>query len=98
MSDELSRLHQILNSEGVVPGIAYRRNKVIFELVSYVNCLIGCVLSQRRDVVPLFAERCRFFMDSHPAAPDYEKYYAMVRGYIAEVERVFGSTAPGAES
>jgi hypothetical protein len=98
LSDELSRLHQILNSEGVVPGIAYRRNKVIFELVSYVNCLVGCVLSQRRDVVPLFVERCRSFMDSHPATPDYEKYYDVVLRYIAGVERVFGSTAPGAAS
>jgi hypothetical protein len=98
MSDELSRLHQILNSEDVVPGIAYRRSKAIFEFVSYVNCLIGCVLSQRRDVVPLFAKCCRVFMDGHPAAPDYEKYYDVVRGYISEVERVFGSTTPGAES
>jgi hypothetical protein len=61
-----------------------------------VNCLIGCVLSQRRDMVPLFAERCRVFMDSHPPAADHKRYYDVVRSYITEVGRVFGSTSPGA--
>jgi hypothetical protein len=98
MSDELSRLHQILNSEDIVPGTAYRRNKVIFELVSYVNCLIGCVLSKRQDMIPLFTERCRVFMENHPAAPEHEKYYDAVRSYAAEVGRAVGSTSSGAGS
>jgi hypothetical protein len=89
MSNELSRFHLILNSEGVVPALAYRRNKVIFELVSYVNCLMGCVLSQRRDVVPLWIRRCKLFLEQNPAQPDWEKYYGVVQNYIAEVEREF---------
>jgi hypothetical protein len=55
MSPELSRFHSILNSDPVVPEIVYRRNKVIYELVCYVNCLIGCVFSGRRDVMPIFS-------------------------------------------
>ena len=88
MSPELSRLHSLLNSETVVPGIAYRRNKVVYELVCYVNCLIGCVLSGRRDVMPSFVHRCREFMSGH-TLPEHESYYAAVRSYLAEVEREF---------
>jgi hypothetical protein len=93
MNIELSRFHLILNSEELVPVMAYRRNKVIFELVSCVNCLLGCVLSQRRDVLPLWIQRCRAFLEQHPAPPEWAKYYAVVQDYIAEVEREFKFTA-----
>src|SRR4051812_6827421 len=89
MDNELSRFHLILNSEELVPAMGYRRNAVIFELVSYVNCLLGCVLSQRRDVLPLWIKRCRAFLEQHPAQADSAKYYAVVQDYIAEVERAF---------
>ncbi len=88
MSPELSRLHSLLNSETVVPGIAYRRNKVLYELVCYVNCLIGCVLSGRRDVMPSFVHRCREFMSGH-VLTEHESYYSAVSSYLAEVEREF---------
>jgi hypothetical protein len=93
MNNELARFHLILNSEELVPAMAYRRNKVIFELVSYVNCLLGCVLSQRRDVLPLWIQRCRALLEQHPAQADSAKYYAVVQDYIAEVEREFRFTA-----
>ena len=88
MTPELSRFHSLLNSEAIVPALAYRRNKVVYELVCYVNCLIGCVLSDRRDVMPLFIERCSQFIDSHPS-PEHDRYYSAVQDYLAEVERVF---------
>jgi hypothetical protein len=88
MSPELSRLHLLLNSEAVVPALSYRRNKVVYELVCYVNCLIGCVLSDRRDVMPVFVERCGEFIGSHPS-PEHAHYYSVVQDYLAEVERVF---------
>ena len=78
----------MLNSEAVVPGIAYRRNKLVYELVCYVNCLIGCVLSDRRDVMPSFIHRGREFMGSH-ILPEHESYYSVVRSYLTEVEREF---------
>ena len=88
MSAELSRLHSILNSEEVVPGTAYRRNMAIYELVCYVNCLIGCVESDRRHVMPAFIRRSRVFMDMHPS-PTYERYYSVVRSYLTEVQQAF---------
>jgi hypothetical protein len=93
MNSELLRFHLILNSEELVPPVAYRRNVVIFELVRYVNCLLGCVLSQRRDVLPVWIRRCRAFIKQHPAQADWKKYYAAVRDYIAELEREFEFTA-----
>ena len=92
MKSELSRFHQTLNSEELVPAGAYRRNKVIFELVSSVNCLLGCVLSQRRDLVPLWIRRCKYFIEQHPAQPDWENYYVAVQSYIGEVEQEFKFT------
>ena len=88
MTPELLRLHSLLNSESVVPSHAYRRNKVIYELVCYVNCLIGCVLSGRQDVMPMFVRRCREFMVSH-ALPEHESFYSVIRSYLTEVEREF---------
>ena len=88
MSPELSRLHSILNSEDVVPIIAYRRNKVIYELVCYVNCLIGCALSNRIDAMPIFVQRCRDFMDSNPLE-QHDHYYSVVCSYLTEIERIF---------
>jgi hypothetical protein len=88
MNPELSRLHAILNSEGVVPSIAYRRNKVIYELVCYVNCLIGCALSNRIDAMPVFIQRCREFMDSNPLE-EHDNYYSVVRNYLTEIQRTF---------
>jgi hypothetical protein len=79
MNNGLSRFHQILNSDEVVPAKSYRRNKVIFELVSYLNCLSGCVLNERRDVVPPWIRRGKHFMEKPPAEPDWKKYYAIVQ-------------------
>ena len=89
MSPELSRLHSLLNSETLVPNIGYRRNKLMYELVCYVNCLIGCVLSNRRDTMPILVQRCREFMDSHVFYPEAESYYSVVSSYLIEVEREF---------
>jgi hypothetical protein len=88
MTSELSRLHSILNSEDLVPDVAYRRNKVLFEFVSYVNCLIGCVLSERRIMMPVFVQRCREFMDNQASA-EHDRYYSVVRSYLAAVEQTF---------
>ncbi len=88
MIPELSHLHSILNSEDLVPGVAYRRNKVLYELVCSTNCLIGCVLSERRDSMPVFVQRCREFMDSHPPA-EHDLYYSAVRRYLETVELAF---------
>jgi hypothetical protein len=89
LTPDLSRLHSLLNSKSVVPDIAYRRNKAVYELVCYVNCLIGCVLSDRGDAMPAFIRRSREFMDKHPPEA-YEQYYSVVRIYLAEVKQTFG--------
>ena len=91
MTSELSRLQSLLNREEILPATGYRRNKVIFELVTYVNCLIGCVLSERRDAVPLFVRRCRAFLKDNAPAGEFDSYYASVRSYIAQVEQAFGA-------
>ncbi|MDR3377561.1 MAG: hypothetical protein P4M10_02665 [Verrucomicrobiae bacterium] len=88
MTSELMRLQKILNREDVLPAVAYRRNVVIYELVCYINCLIGCVLSGRTDSMSAFIRRSGEFMDKHPAE-GYERYYSAARGYLAEVKHAF---------
>jgi hypothetical protein len=88
MTSELSRLHSLLNSEPIIPDAAYRRSKVVYELVCYVNCLIGCVLSGRKEAMPIFIQRCHEFMSSH-VLPEHENFYSVVRSYLAEVEYAF---------
>jgi hypothetical protein len=56
------------------------------------------VLSQRRDAVLLFVERCKRFMEQHPVQQDWESYYDLARRYIEAVEREFGSTKTEADA
>jgi hypothetical protein len=83
----------MLNSQDLVPTAEYRRNKVTFELLSYVNCLLGCVLSGRRDVIPVWIRRCRDFMQQHPSQAECQRYYGVIQDYLTEVEREFKFTA-----
>src|SRR5258706_8516634 len=54
LMQRIDEMHKVLNSESVVPGRAYRRNVVMYALVSYVNIMIGSYLSRNLSPVRLF--------------------------------------------
>jgi hypothetical protein len=71
-----------LNDPAVLPPHAYRRNHSAYELVGYVNCLIGCRLSGNSDGTSLFEERIERYIADHPQTPDVAGYYAAVVDYV----------------
>ena len=71
-----------LNDAAVLPPHAYRRNHALYELVCYVNCLIGCRISGNADGVALFKERAKEFMSDHPPTAEVARYYVAVTDYV----------------
>ena len=54
---EISEFQKRLNSEEVLPPQAFRRDKFNYALVSYVNNVTGCYLSNNFKPIPVFIER-----------------------------------------
>ena len=77
-SSKVQELQLKLNSTEFMPRMAFRRNVVIYELVSYVNHATGCYLSRNWKVLSLFIERANIFIEEHPANEDSMKYYELV--------------------
>ncbi len=71
-----------LNSAEYLPASAFRRNHEIYELVSYVNNLIACKLSENLDGMRLFKTRILKYTACHPPAPDFENYYELIRTLV----------------
>jgi hypothetical protein len=71
-----------LNDAAILPTHAYRRNHTHYELVCYVNCLVGCRISGNSDGAALFEERARQFMVEHQPTPDLIAYYEIASAYI----------------
>lgn len=71
-----------LNSTDYLPPMAFRRNNAIYELVGYVNCLIGCRISKNIEGEALFKSRIKQYLDSHPANTGCQAYYMLIAEYI----------------
>jgi hypothetical protein len=81
----LSTFHRQLNSAALVPEKAYRRNSTLYPLVSYVNNLLGAVLSENYEVVPLFVARAAEYMAGTAATEESGPYYSLVSRYLSHV-------------
>ncbi len=75
-----------LNDPAVLPPHAYRRNHLTYELVTYVNCLVGCRISGNLEGASLFENRIRRFMVDHPQTPDVAAYYEVVAEYVRSAQ------------
>jgi hypothetical protein len=78
--------HVRLNSKENAPERGYRRNVVVYELVCYVNNIVGCYLSKNDEPIPVFIGRARKFMQDHPSNDGWHEYYEMVGSYLDAVE------------
>jgi hypothetical protein len=81
MSENIKKL----NSQDYLPAGAYRRNHEMYELVCYVNCLIGCRISANAEGESVFQSRIKRYMDQHPPTAKNQKYYGLVSSLIAGV-------------
>ncbi len=79
----MDSFHARLNSTAYLPDGAYRRNTVVYPLICYVNCLMGCRISANLAGAVRFTDRIQKFVRQHPAPPGYELYYALVEEYLA---------------
>lgn len=81
----IAQLHQQLNRLDIVPRHCYRRNKVHYTLVCYINNIIGLLLSENHELVPIFIERARHHMAEFPATEESATYYKVVEHYLQVV-------------
>ena len=77
--------HAVLNSPSLVPEQCYRRNKVSYPLVCYINNLIGLFLSKNYEVIPLFIARAATHMAENPPSLGSEAYYTVAERYLAQM-------------
>jgi hypothetical protein len=82
LPEELEEMHRQLNSPHLVNGEWYRRNKAQYELVCYINNLIGLTLSECWESVPLFIERANIFLSEAPESYLTPEYRAYVQRYL----------------
>ncbi|GAA5177121.1 hypothetical protein GCM10025771_13720 [Niveibacterium umoris] len=83
--EQIAKFHRELNRAEVVPPNCYRRNKVRYDLVSYINNIIGLVLSENYEVIPVFIGRALSHMEAFPSNSESLHYYSCVNRYLALV-------------
>ncbi|WP_395394086.1 hypothetical protein WBP07_02560 [Novosphingobium sp. BL-8A] len=78
----MEEIFRKLNDPAVLPPLAFRRNHRHYELVSYVNCLLGCRISGNAVDAALFESRIEQFLASHPQTPEAASYYKLVADFV----------------
>jgi hypothetical protein len=76
-------LEEKLNSPDYLPARAHRRNHRMYELVCYVNCLLGCRISGNTDGEAVFRDRVEKFLAENPAEEGYGAYYNIIGEYTS---------------
>jgi hypothetical protein len=88
-SDEIWKVIETINSEDVSPKMGFRRNKSIYELVCYVNNIIGCYLSKRSEPIPIFINRIRAYLDEKKIEESDTEYCERVLEFTELLEAHF---------
>ena len=87
---ELADFHKQLNSFDVLPPRGFRRDCRYWPLVSYVNTVIACVLSENHKGIALFMERAGLFMEDNSGDAEAAGYCDFVEAYFTQVRAEFG--------
>lgn len=87
----LNAFHRCLNHSALVPPKAYRRNSNLYPLVGYVNTVVGALLSENYELVPLFVERAAEHMSQNPPLDEAVHYYSLVSSYLSHVVHFTGA-------
>lgn len=83
---DISYFHKRLNSPEFIPPYGYRRDKCNWELVSYVNTLVACVLSDNHKGVDLFIGRAKWYIENNPPNNETSDYYALAESYFEYIK------------
>lgn len=85
---KLKAFHALLNHTDIVPEQAYRRNSLVYPLVSYLNNICGLYLSKNYEVIPIFIERAHNHMQELGASANSAAYYELASAYLRQVAYV----------
>ncbi len=87
-SQRLDELHRKLNSADFFDAKLYRRNHGIYALSSTINHIIGCVLSDNFEPVPILVSRGYDYLQDIPVRPEAVNYYALVKEYLDVIQTI----------
>lgn len=82
---QIESLHGILNHKSIMPRLAYRRNFAAYNLICYVNNMIGLYLSENYEVIPIFISRAHAHMKEFSAAVEAQPYYRLIGFYLRQM-------------
>lgn len=83
---KIKSLQLTLNKPENLPPKAYRRDSCAYELISYINNITGCYLSENLHPVSIFIDRARFYMDKNQKK-EFSTYYSLVYDYLLIMEK-----------
>jgi hypothetical protein len=81
----IQAFHVLLNQPDLVPRHCYRRNKVSYTLVSYLNNTVGLFLSDNYESIPTFISRAAKHMQEFAPQQCDEQYYDLAFKYISHL-------------
>jgi len=86
---EIAEIQKQLNSEDVLPPQAYRRDKLNYSFVSYVNNVTGCYLSSNFKPIPVFIERA--LSSAEKSGSDCAEYRKLALEYFSLIVAALAS-------
>ncbi len=87
MRDDIARHHGLLNSVGLVQPRWYDRNHKAYELLCYVNTIVGLYLAENYEPIPPFLDRVYGYLSREDKAQVSEGYRQAVEAYIRLIAR-----------
>ncbi len=96
LEKRIAEWHQTLNSEGTIPPGLYRRNTSEYQLICYINNVIGCFIAGNHSTASLFLYRARQHIERCPANSNLEGFYQEASAYLSDVESYLRLSDPGA--
>jgi hypothetical protein len=92
-TERLQAWFRVLNHTDSVPERGYRRDVREYALVSYVNNIIGCYLSENYKIIPVFIERAKNHMKDNKANEKTFAYYEKVSEFLNDMESFLSEKA-----
>ena len=86
LKNEIEKYHQKLNSEEIIDGTYYRRNKAVYELVSYINHIVACYYSKNYHSMATFLCRAKKFISKYDGYPIETSYRNILKDYLELIE------------
>lgn len=87
MREEINQKHALLNAPGLVQSRWYDRNHKAYELICYVNTIMGLYLSGNYEAIPAFLDRVHGYLSREDKAQVTDAYRRAVDGYVRLIAR-----------